>query len=164
MRAFYDANLKLAQLHPAFRFHDLLHPIYTRPRFLPGSRIYDVSLDQVLLSDGCVVQGAEIQDAVIGIRSMIGDDVVIKDTVVMGADFYEDEAYPQMPGAPLLGIGRGSRIQGAIIDKNARIGENVVISAFPPNAEVQQEHWEVHEGIVVIPKNSVIFDGTVIQP
>ena len=108
MRAFYDVNLRLAQLHPAFRFHDLLHPIYTRPRFLPGSRIYDVSLDQVLLSDGCVVQGAEIQDAVIGIRS--------------------------------------------------------VISAFPPNAEVQQEHWEVHEGIVVIPKNSVIFDGTVIQP
>jgi len=108
MHAFYDANIRLARLHPAFRFHDLLHPIYTRPRFLPGSRIYDVSLDQVLLSDGCVVQGAEIQDAVIGIRS--------------------------------------------------------VISAFPPNAEVQQEHWEVHEGIVAIPKNSLIFDGTVIQP
>ena len=82
----------------------------------------------------------------------------------MGADFYEDEAHPQMPGAPPLGIGRGSRIQGAIIDKNARIGKGVVINAFPTDAEVQQERWEVHEGIVVIPKNSVIPDGTIIQP
>ncbi len=164
IRAFYEANLALAQPDPPFNFHDPLRPIYTHPRFLPGSRTYDVRLDRVLLADGCIVEGAEIQNAVIGIRSVIGKDVVIQDTVMMGADYYEAEARDRLPGAPPMGIGRGSHIRGAIIDKNARVGEGVCVEPFPPGTEVEHENWVVRDGIVVIPKNAVIPPGTVIAP
>jgi glucose-1-phosphate adenylyltransferase len=164
MRAFYQANLKLAHPEPDFNFHDLLRPIYTRPRFLPGSRTYDVELDRALLSDGCIIEGAAIRNAVVGIRSVIGEQVRIEDTVMMGADYYENQAPEEDPAYPLLGIGRGSRIRGAIIDKNARIGEGVRIDPFPPEAERVEEDWEVHDGIVVIPKNAVLADDTVIGP
>ncbi|MEJ2605039.1 MAG: glucose-1-phosphate adenylyltransferase [Anaerolineales bacterium] len=160
IRSFYHANLALAQPNPAFNFHDPNHPIYTHPRFLPGSRIYDVRLDCVKLADGCIVEGAEIQNSVIGIRSVIGDDVLIRDTVMMGADYYEEESKYKALDAPPLGIGKGSRIHGAIIDKNACVGENVVIEPFPPGTEIDEGDWFVRDGVVVIPKHGVIPDGT----
>ena len=164
MRAFYDANLALAQPHPLFSFEDVSGPVFTRPRFLPGSRIYDVKLDRVLLADGCVVQGAEIRSSVVGLRSLIGDDVVIRDTVLMGADYYEGQG-PGRPGnTPPMGIGRGCRIEGAIIDKNARIGENVRIEPFPRGVDLDDENWTVRDGIVVIPKDAVLPAGSVIAP
>ena len=164
IRAFYDANLALAQPEPLFAFNDPSGPVFTRARFLPGSRIFDVKLDRVLLADGCVVQGAEIRNSVIGLRSLIGDDVVIRDTIVMGADYYEGEG-PQVPaGTPVMGIGHGCRIQGAIIDKNARIGENVRIEPFPPGVDLDEQNWTVRDGIVAIPKDAVLRDGTVIAP
>ena len=162
MRAFYEANLKLTHPDPDFSFDDPLLPIYTHPRFLPGSRIYDVRLDQVLLADGCVVQGAEIRNTIVGIRSVIGDDVVIADTVVMGADYYEEDG--RAGGRPSMGIGNGSRIQGAIIDKNACVGRNVRIEPFPHGTDLDEERWAVRDGIVVIPKQSVIPDNTHIGP
>lgn len=164
IRAFYDANLALAQPQPLFRFDDPSGPVFTRPRFLPGSRIYDVKLDRVLLADGCVVQGAEIRNSVIGLRSLIGDDVVIRDTVTMGADYYEGKGPPAPAGSPALGIGRGSRIQGAIIDKNARIGEHVRIEPFEPGVDLDEQNWTVRDGIVVIPKDAVLPPGTIIAP
>ncbi len=164
IRAFYEANLDLTLSDPPFRFHDPADPIYTHPRFLPGSRIYDVKLDQVLLAEGCVVEGAEIRHAIIGIRSIIGDDVSIADTIIMGADYYEAQERTPIPGAPPMGIGRRSRIHGAIIDKNARIGEGVQIAPFPRGTDLDQETWSVRDGIVVVPKSAVIPDGTVIAP
>jgi glucose-1-phosphate adenylyltransferase len=164
MRVFYEANLGLAGLDPPFNFHDLVRPIYTHPRFLPGSRIYNVNLDRVLLSDGCIVEGAEIHNAVIGIRSVIGDHVFIEDTVIMGADYYEAQARERTPGDPPIGVGKGSRIQGAIIDKNARIGTGVQISPFPRGTDIDEEDWTVRDGIVVIPKNTVLANETVITP
>jgi glucose-1-phosphate adenylyltransferase len=161
---FYQANLKLTWKDPPFSFHDPEHPIYTRPRFLPGSRIHDVTLDNVKLADGCLVEGAEIRNSVVGIRSMIEDDVVVHDTVIMGADYYEEESRHKIPGSPPIGIGYGSRIRGAIIDKNARLGPNVRIDPFPPGTEIEEENWSVRDGIVVIPKNAVIPQGTVIAP
>jgi glucose-1-phosphate adenylyltransferase len=164
IRAFYDANLALAQRDPSFRFDDPSGPIFTRARFLPGSRIYDVQLDCVLLADGCIVQGAELHNAVVGLRSIIGDDVVIRDTVLMGADYYQGESSSPGKGVPALGIGRGSRIQGAIIDKNACIGENVRIEPFPRGVDLDQENWAVRDGVVVISKDGVLPDGTVVAP
>ena len=164
IRTFFHANLKLAQPNPPFNFHDPNHPIYTHPRFLPGSRIYDVMLDRVKLADGCIVEGAEIRNAVIGIRSVIGDDVVIRDTVMLGADYYDEKARHKVPGEPPVGIGRGSNIRGAIIDKNARIGEDVVIEPFPVGTERDEGDWFVRDGIVVVPKNGVIHDGSRITP
>jgi glucose-1-phosphate adenylyltransferase len=164
IRTFYEANLALAQPDPSFNFYDPEYPIYTRPRFLHSSRIYDVKLDRVKISDGCIVEGAEIRNAIIGIRSVIGEDVIIEDTVIMGADYYEAQALHKPPGAPPIGIGRGSRIRGAIIDKNARIGKGVRIEPFARGVDLDEGDWVVRDGIVVIPKNSTLFEGTVIAP
>ncbi len=164
IRAFYDANLGLAQPKPLFSFDDPSGPIFTRARFLPGTRIYDVKLDRVLLADGCVVQGAEIGNSVVGLRSVIGDDVVIRDTVLMGADFYEREGPASGDDGPSLGIGHGCRINGAIIDKNARIGENVRIEPFPRGVDLDHENWTVRDGVVVVPKDGVLLPGTVVAP
>ncbi len=164
IRTFYEANLALAGPEPPFNFHDLVRPIYTHPRFLPGSRIYNVNLDRVLLSDGCIVEGAEIHNAVIGIRSVIADDVVIEDTVMMGADYYDEQDRSRVLSDPPIGIGKGSRIKGAIIDKNARIGKQVRIAPFPQGTDIDAESWTVRDGLVVIPKNTVLPDGTIIAP
>lgn len=164
MRAFYEANLLLTQPDAPFRFHDPDRPIYTHPRFLPGSRIYDVRLDRVLLADGCIVEGADLSRCVIGIRSVIGEDVVIQDTVIMGADYYEEEARNRGENAIPMGVGRGSRLSGAIIDKNARIGEGVRIEPFPLGTEIDEENWSVRDGIVVVPKSATLPSGMVIAP
>jgi glucose-1-phosphate adenylyltransferase len=164
IRTFYEANLALTQPDPAFSFHDAVRPVYTHPRFLPGSRIYDVQIDNVLLADGCIVEGAEIRDSIIGIRSVIGEDVVIEKTVVMGADMYEAEAQPPHVDSPPMGIGPGSRLSGAIVDKNARLGSGVRIEPFPLGVEIDEQNWTVRDGIVVIPKNAVVPSGTIISP
>jgi glucose-1-phosphate adenylyltransferase len=164
IRSFYEANLALTEPSPPFSFDDPVRPIYTRPRFLPGSRIYDVRLDRVLLADGCIIEGAEIRRSVVGVRSVIADEVVIEDTVIMGADFYEAEDPRRNPRVPPLGIGRGSVIRGAIIDKNAHIGDHVRIEPFPLGADIDQENWTVRDGIVVVPKHAVLAPGTVIAP
>jgi glucose-1-phosphate adenylyltransferase len=164
IRSFYEANLALVAPEPAFSFHDPERPIYTRPRLLAATRIYDVQLDQVLLADGCVVQGAEIVRSVVGIRSVIGDGVRLRDSIVMGADFYEpEERFPPAAGPP-IGIGQACDIAGAIIDKNARIGPRVRIRPFPPGTEQDGETWSVRDGIVVVPKNAVLPAGSAIGP
>ena len=164
IESFYHANLALTRSDPAFSFHDATRPIYTRSRFLPGCRIFDVELDQVLLADGCIVEKANIRNSLIGNRSVIGHDTEIRNTVLMGADHYEEEVEHPPPGAPVLGIGEGARIHGAIIDKNARIGPRVRIEPFPREVDIDEEHWAVRDGIVVIHKNAIIPAGTVIAP
>ena len=164
IRSFYEANLALVRPDPPFAFHDPERPIYTRPRLLAASRIYDVRLDQVLLADGCIVQGADITRTVVGIRSIIGDGAHLKDTIVMGADFYEpEERFPPAAGPP-IGIGEGCSIRGAIIDKNARIGPAVRIEPFPRGTTLDSERWSVRDGIVVVPKNAILPGGTRIGP
>jgi glucose-1-phosphate adenylyltransferase len=164
IRAFYEANLRLANPDPPFSFHDPLLPIYTRPRFLPASHVYDVEFDRVKLADGCVLKSGRIINTIVGIRSVIGENATIEDTVLMGADYYEGQERHRPPGAPPLGIGSDSTIRGAIIDKNPRIGEGVRIEPFPRGFDRDEEHWSVRDGIVVVPKNVVIPDGTVIAP
>ncbi len=164
IRSFYEANLGLTGKIPSFNFHDQEFPIYTHPRFLPGTRIYDVTLDRVLLSDGCIIEGAKLHHTVIGIRSIVGDDVIIEDSVIMGADYYdEQDPYARSKKIP-IGIGRGARIKGAIIDKNARIGPGVRIMPFARGVDIDEENWSVHDGVVVIPKNAVLPEGFEIAP
>ncbi len=164
MRSFYEANLSLARPDSPFRFHDPSRPIFTHPRFLPGSRIYDVRLDHVLMCDGCLIEGAEIHNAVIGIRNVIGEDVVVRDAVLMGSDYYDAADFRATPELPAIGIGRGSHVRGAVVDKNARIGANVRIEPFPRGTEIRERDWTVRDGVVVVPKNAVIPAGTVIAP
>ncbi|MBN1583190.1 MAG: glucose-1-phosphate adenylyltransferase [Anaerolineae bacterium] len=173
IRAFYDVNLLLAQPDQPFSFYDQAHPIYTHPRFLPPTRSDDCHLEQVLVSEGCKLNKAMIRESVIGVRSAIGPDTRIVRTLMMGSDYYDNDQRCD-PGGRChdipLGIGSGCNIEGAILDKNVRIGKNVVIrphapdenGIFPPGSSPGRELYVVRDGIVVVPKNTEIADGTVI--
>ncbi len=166
VQAYYDANLSLALPDPPFDLYEPERPIYTRPRYLPGTLADDCHLERVMLADGCLLQDAVINDSVIGLRSIIGPGVRISRSVLLGADYYEDEeqrAINREKGRPNIGIGSGSTIEGAIIDKNARIGKNVVIRPHPDVIDmVEKERYVIRDGIVIIPKNATIPDETVI--
>lgn len=165
MRRFYEVNLDMAAPLPKFNLYDPRRPIYTRPRFLPGSKVQGGSMHNVLLADGGRIQEATIRDSVIGLRSIIGERTTIQRTVMMGADFYEtpkEIAENEKLGRPNIGIGSGTVIEGAIIDKNARIGRQVIIRHFPDREDVEYDNWVSREGIVIVPKDAIIPDGTVI--
>ncbi|MBI2566682.1 MAG: NTP transferase domain-containing protein [Candidatus Schekmanbacteria bacterium] len=162
MRAFYEANLLMAAHNPPFSFYDNQQPIYTRPRFLPGSIVTSSTLDGVLLADGCRVINSSVTSSIIGLRSHVGHGCRIRNCVVMGADYYESEDSHRMPVR--LGTGPCCDIEGAIIDKNARIGANVRIRPFPLGTEVNGDAWCVRDGIVVVAKDAIIEPETVIEP
>jgi glucose-1-phosphate adenylyltransferase len=161
MRAFYEASLALANSDPPFVFHMHGAPTYTEPRFLGATRIENCRVNQAMISDGCYIHGSEITQSVIGIRSVISTGASVTRTVMMGADGYEGDISRQ-PGEPPLGIGRGCRIEGAIIDKNARIGDGVHITPKPPGTDEDHDYYFVRDGIVVIPKNYAVPPGAVI--
>lgn len=159
IRTFYETNLELTADKPEFDFYDPENPIFTHPRYLPGTRANGCQFKNVLLAEGSDIKNAVIEHSVIGLRSQIGPGTIIKDTIMMGADWYGS----QTNGAP-LGIGENCNIQCAIIDKNTSIGDNVIIKPFPEDRAVDHPSYKVREGIVVIPKNTTIPAGTVIQP
>ncbi|HCL31436.1 MAG TPA: glucose-1-phosphate adenylyltransferase [Candidatus Latescibacteria bacterium] len=161
--AFYKANLALTEAEPHFSFHQPDAPIFTHQRFLAGSRLLGCRVDRGIISEGCTLVEAEVEQAIIGVRTILGAGVRIYQSVVMGADLYEseaDKARNAKNGIPSIGIGRGSIIHRAIIDKNARIGENVIISNDARIDEVDGDGYHIREGIVVVPKDAVIADGT----
>lgn len=163
IRSFYETNLMLARPNPPFNLNNPQRPIFTRPRYLPGSIIDGARLHNVLLADGCYIQHAEIDDSIIGLRSQIADGVRIKDTILMGTDYYDPPGETPPEGFS-LGIGAGCTIEGAILDKNARLGQEVVIRPFPRGTELDERDYVVRDGIVVIPKNTVLPAGTRIGP
>ncbi|MDX1377918.1 MAG: glucose-1-phosphate adenylyltransferase [Anaerolineales bacterium] len=162
IRSFYETNLKLAKSNAPFNFYDAKAPIYTHARFLPGSIVEDSDLRDVLLAEGCRIQKAEITHSIIGIRSQVAEGTVIKDSIVMGADYYDTK---KQRGNLPLGIGRNCRIESAILDKNARIGNNVTILPFPRDHEdVDHDLFHVRDGVVVVAKDTEIPSGTKIAP
>lgn len=163
IRSFYEVNLELTSQNPPYNFFDSERPVYTHSRFLPCSVVENSNLKDVLLADGCQIQQAEITHSVIGVRSIIAEGTKIKDSVLMGADYYPVDSNAD-PAKPPIGIGTGCHIEGAIIDKNARLGANVTIRPFPAGTEITNEEWVVQDGIVVIPKNGVLPSGTKIGP
>jgi glucose-1-phosphate adenylyltransferase len=158
--AFFDANLNLTDPNPSFSFNEPGAPVYTHPRFLPASIVRSTQINSSLICDGCIIDKATVEHSIVGIRSVIGSDSVVKDVILMGADYYEADLGRSTGGAPTIGIGRGCEIRNAIIDKNARIGDNVVISPEGKDKEMNGEGFYIRDGIVVIPKNSVIASGT----
>jgi glucose-1-phosphate adenylyltransferase len=163
IRSFYEANLDLTCQNPPFSFFDAERPVYTHSRSLPGSVVEDSRLRDVLLADGCQIQQAEITHSVIGIRSIIAAGTRIKDSVLMGGDYYLVDSDVDRTKPP-IGIGPRCSIEGAIIDKNARIGSEVEIRPFPLGTEITNDNWVVQDGIVVIPKNGILPSGTKIGP
>ena len=158
IRSFYEANLELTMQDPSFDIYNPHQRIYTHPRFLPGSQLLDCQMNNVLIAEGCKIKTAEITHSVIGLRSKIQSGVRIKDTVLMGADYYDDS------GSIPIGIGENCDIEGAIIDKNVRIGQDVVIKPFPLGTEIETDSYTVKDGIVVIPKRTILPSGTRIGP
>ncbi len=163
IRSFYETNLRMAQPNPPFNFYDPIRPIYTHPRYLPGTVIKGANLHDVLLAEGGRILKADLDNCVIGLRSQISDGVRMKDTIMMGADYY-DPPNATLPGRVPLGIGPDCQIEGAILDKNARIGEGVTIRPFPRGTEMDEGNWVVKDGIVVIPKSTILHPGTHIGP
>jgi glucose-1-phosphate adenylyltransferase len=163
--SYFQAGLELTRPAPPFDFYDWRRPIYTRPRFLPGTRIEGCTLRAAVVSDGSILSGAEIERCVIGIRSLVGPGTRLRDTLVLGADAYEsreDAERARARGEPPVGIGGDCVIQHAIIDKNARIGRGVRILNEAGVQEADGEGHFIREGVVVVPKGGVIRDGAVI--
>lgn len=163
IRSFYESNLQLAQEDAPFELASGNAPIFSRARFLPPTRCDGAQIKQSLIADGCVIEpGAVIENSVIGLRCKIGRDVTIKDSVIMGADYYETPAQlaQLQEGTPPIGFGRGSVVEKAIVDKNCRVGEGVRII----NHEGHENHGEgrccvVRDGIIVVPKNYTLPIG-----
>jgi glucose-1-phosphate adenylyltransferase len=165
MTAFYEANLAMTRPDPPFDFYDRERPIYTRSRFLPPSRVDGCRLERTIVAEGCWLYEAEIQESVVGLRGVVRPGARLRQVVMMGADFYqspEEKAEARRLGQPRMGIGRGACIERAIIDKNARIGRGVVIRSHEGKADCDETLYSVREGIVVVPKGTVIPDGTLI--
>lgn len=165
IRSYYEANLALCQPVPPFDFYQAGRPVYTHPRFLPATKVEDCTVKSALISEGGILVRAAIERAVVGIRSRIGPGVTLRESLVLGADYYEtlDEiARSASRGLPPLGIGEGSLVERAIVDKNARIGSNVRIVNQAGVQDHDGDGYFVRDGIVVIPKNGVVPDGTVI--
>lgn len=160
IRSFFDANLNLSDPHPQYSFYAQGAPIYTQSRFLPASVIEDTVVARAIISDGCQIRSARLERCVIGIRSLINPGARLRNTIVMGADYYERDKGGTPDGSIPIGIGRDCHIEDAIIDKNARIGDGVVITPHEKDETSEGSGYYIREGIVVIPKNAVIPAGT----
>ena len=158
IRAFYEANLDLTDIVPEYSFFDADAPIYSHPRFLPGSKINGATLRQAIISDGCIISDAHLERCVVGVRSIIQSGATIRNSVVMGADYYQTDS--TTPGDQIpIGIGKNCVIDRAIIDKNARIADGVVITPEGKPDDLDAENYYLRDGIVVIPKDATIPPG-----
>jgi glucose-1-phosphate adenylyltransferase len=165
--AFYRANLDLTSKIPKFNLFDAEAPVFTRARFLPPSKVEQSEINDTMISDGCIINGAKVTNSVIGLRSRISKGVQMDASFMMGADFYqtfEEMRSDRDRGLPRVGIGEGTVIRHAIIDKNARIGSNARLfnEAGTTEADGPGGSYYIRDGIIIVPKNAVIPDGTVI--
>ena len=165
--AFYRANLDLTTKIPKFNLFDAEAPVYTRARYLPPSKVEETEINDSIISDGCIINGAKVTNSVIGLRSRISKGVQIDASFMMGADFYQ--TFEEMrddagKGLPRVGIGEGTVVKHAIIDKNARIGGNARLlnEAGTAEADGPNGSYYIRDGIIIVPKNAVIPDGSVI--
>ena len=159
IESFFTANLELADINPPFDIYDEKAPFYTRPRFLPGSKMKDSYINNALVADGCFLNTVKVNKGVIGQRSMIRKGTVIDNAIILGFDYYdknnESESVP-------LGIGENCIIKKSILDKNVRIGNNVQIINKNNIKDLEEDSYYIKDGIIVIPKHTVIPDNTII--
>ncbi len=164
IRSFYEANLRLAGPNASFELNSATAPIYTRTRSLPPTRFDGATIQHSLVADGCVIGGgSRIENSVVGLRCRIGRNVTIRNSVIMGADFYETPdqlAADQRAGRPPIGIGDGTTIENAIVDKNCHVGADAKVIGDPLQVDrVVGAGWEMLDGLLVVAKNSVLLDG-----
>ena len=164
IRAFFEANLDVTSELPRFNFFDMSAPVFSRPRFLPGSKINGAQIDHAVVSDGCIINHARIINSIIGVRSLVGAGSELKRVIALGCDFYESAASIRdsiAQGRPQIGIGQNTRIENAIIDKNARIGDGCELS---PAGKTDGRYVDgaviIRDGVLVVPKGAVLPAGT----
>ena len=165
IRSYFQANLALCDAIPPFDFYDANHPVYTNPRFLPASKVENCDIKSALICEGCIMHGAKIERAVVGIRSRVGSGTSIKNSLLIGADHYETLAEIRASierGVPPLGIGNECVIENAIIDKNARIGRGVRLVNDKGVKEKDGDGYYIREGLIIVPKNGIVPDGAVV--
>jgi glucose-1-phosphate adenylyltransferase len=165
IRAFFEANLDVTSELPRFNFFDMTAPIFSHPRYLPSSKINGAQIDHAVISDGCILNRAVITHSIVGLRSSVSAGTVLDRVILLGCDYYESiESIldHEKAGKPRIGIGTNCRIENTIVDKNARIGNNVVISPAGKPDKVDHPNYYIRDGIVIIPKNGVIPHGMVI--
>jgi glucose-1-phosphate adenylyltransferase len=166
VRAFFEANLALAQPLPPFNFFDATVPVYTHYEYLPASKLNKVAVDNVVVADGCIVTDSRLKHSLLGIRSYVGEGSDLEDVIVMGADYYETPEHIAgnlARGKPHLGIGKNCTIRRAIIDKNTRIGDGSTLSpAGKADGTYVSGAVVIRDGILVVPKGAIIPPGTVV--
>ncbi len=165
IRSFFEANLDLTAELPRFNFFDMTAPIFTRPRFLPASKINGAAIDHAVIADGCIINHCKIVSSIVGVRSLVDEGSHLTRTIVLGCDYFESEESTNqntVTGRPRLGIGKNTRIDNAIVDKNARIGDNCVISPAGKPDSVDHPLYYIRDGIVIIPKGGIVPNGTII--
>jgi glucose-1-phosphate adenylyltransferase len=166
IKAYHEASLALTADNPPFDFHSPEGVIYTRMRYLPAARLVSAHIDQSIISDGCVIRaGTSIHRSIVGVRTQIGRNVTLKNSVIIGADRFQtdtEQADDRSRNIPPLGIGDGTVIENAIVDKDCRVGANVQIVNRGKIQDGEGPNFVIREGVVVIPKAKVLADGTVI--
>jgi glucose-1-phosphate adenylyltransferase len=161
--SFYDAQIALTQTDPPFKFYDQRRPIYTHPRFLPGSRIADCTVTDAIIAEGCTIEGSTIADSIVGIRADVQRGSEVRRSVLLGADFYEsDEDAPPRGRRPRLGIGREVVLDRVIVDKNARIGDGARLVNAGGIVRADGDGYYIRDGVIIVPKDGVVAPGTVV--
>lgn len=165
IRSFFDAHMAMTGARPKFKLHNEWNPIFSRARFLPGSQIQSAEITRSMVCEGSIIDRSQIDQAIIGIRSRIERDTTLKRTIIMGANLYESSqeiSRNRKRNIPNIGIGRGTVIRNAIIDRNVRIGRNCMLLNKNGLKELQGENFHIRDGVIVVPKNAVIPAGTTI--
>ncbi|HUF34364.1 MAG TPA: glucose-1-phosphate adenylyltransferase [Gemmatimonadales bacterium] len=160
IRSFYEANLDLCEPLPKFNFYDAAAPIFTHARYLPATKIIKSRIERSIVADGCIINDALIEHSLIGVRSRIEAGATIRDSLIMGTDYYEIPERPGPAGAPPMGIGQGCFIERTIVDKNARIGDDVRITPDGKPPSFDGPNFYTRDGLVIIPKGAVVMSGT----
>jgi glucose-1-phosphate adenylyltransferase len=163
IRNFFEANLDLTVELPRFNFFDMTAPIYSRPRFLPPSKINGGQIDHAIISEGCIINHATVSNSIVGLRSLVDRGSRLSRTILMGSDYYESEAsilQNEASGRPRIGVGCNTQIENTIIDKNSRIGNNCTISPAGKPDSFDHPMYFIRDGIVIIPKNGIIPHNT----
>jgi glucose-1-phosphate adenylyltransferase len=162
IQSFYQANINVTEPRPPFSFYDPRRPVFTRPRFLPGSRLNDCHVDHAVVAEGCFLDRCRVERSIVGIRMQLQPGSRVTRSVLLGADFYEsDDDAPAQGDGPSLGIGPGSVLDRVIVDKNARIGSHVRLVNEAGVADADGDGYVIRGGIIVVPKGAVVPDGTV---
>jgi glucose-1-phosphate adenylyltransferase len=163
IESYYDANIMLTQPRAPFRFYDPSGPIYTHPRFLPGSRLSDCTVRNAIVSEGCYLSSGLVEQSIVGIRTIVQQGAVIRRSILCGADYYEaDDNAPARGHAPRLGLGRNVELDRVIVDKNARIGDAARLVNVAGVKEADGDGYYIRNGVIIVPKDGIIAPGTVV--